>query len=99
MNCDQIEVWISAYQDGELRGRRRRFVEEHLGGCPACRAAADEMAGLAVALRAELRAEEAPATLHERIMRQIPGAEPAPVATSAALMRHPRRWLSFSMVP
>src|SRR5689334_18429398 len=100
MNCDQIEVWLSVYQDGELKGRRRRLLDEHLAGCSACRCLAEEMIGLAATLRSELKREEPPSTLHERVMQQIPGAEPAPVAaTAAATLWNPRRWLTFSMVP
>ena len=37
MTCEQIEVWISAAQDGELDPRRQRQVEDHLATCADCR--------------------------------------------------------------
>jgi anti-sigma factor RsiW len=94
MTCDQLEIWISTYQDGELDPRRRRLVEEHLAGCSACRALSDELAALAGALRAGLERWDPPETLHTRVMRRIPEPASAPAGGRA-----PRGWLSFGLVP
>lgn len=77
MNCEQIEVWVSALQDGELDVPRRRAVEEHLACCRECRALSDEWEALAREMRAELAWDEVPQTLHGRVMRQIPPPKPA----------------------
>jgi outer membrane lipoprotein-sorting protein len=38
MKCSELYELISAYADGELNQTQRQFVEEHLNGCPDCRA-------------------------------------------------------------
>jgi len=42
MDCSACEELLRAYLDGELSADERASVEEHLGGCEACRAAMDE---------------------------------------------------------
>ena len=99
MNCEQIEPWISAYQDGELDGRRRRIAREHLERCPACRALSEEWDALARELRAGLHRREAPESLHARVMRRIP--EPARSRARGARVGswRPQGWLSFGLAP
>jgi hypothetical protein len=97
MNCDHIEPWISAYQDGELDARRRRSVEEHLEGCPACAVLLRELEQLTARLQESLTYEEAPETLHTRVMREIP--EPQPALLTPGGFRPPRNWFSFGLVP
>jgi Putative zinc-finger len=94
MTCDQLEIWISTYQDSELDPRRRRLVEEHLAGCSACRALSDELAALAGTLRTGLERWDPPETLHTLVMRRIPERKSAPAGG-----RTPRGWLSFGLVP
>lgn len=43
---------LSAYLDGEVRGRARDALAAHLAGCAACRAAYDELAAAKAALAA-----------------------------------------------
>src|SRR5207253_1292433 len=69
MTCEQIEVWISAYQDGELDPGRRRRVEDHLATCCPCRELVAEWTALERSLRAEMTRCDAPETLHARVMR------------------------------
>lgn len=95
MTCDQLEIWISAYQDGELEPRRRRLVEQHLAACSECRTLGEEMAALATSLRAGLERWDPPETLHTHVMRRIP----EPKRVSAPGGRTPRGWLSFGLVP
>ena len=40
MNCRCAQNLLSAYVDGELAGVEMLRLREHLGVCPACRAAA-----------------------------------------------------------
>jgi len=42
MDCSACEELLRAYLDRELSADERASVEEHLGGCEACRAALDE---------------------------------------------------------
>jgi predicted anti-sigma-YlaC factor YlaD len=35
--------WLAAYYDGELHGPKHAWVEEHLAGCPVCRAELEEL--------------------------------------------------------
>jgi len=72
MNCEELEPWISAFQDNEIDLRRRRVVEAHLACCPDCRALCDEWADLARDVRTSLSRMETPDNLHARVMRQIP---------------------------
>jgi Putative zinc-finger len=94
MTCDQLEIWISTYQDGELDPRRRRLVEEHLAGCSACRALSDQLAALTGTLRAGLERWDPPETLHTHVMHRIPQPKSVPAGG-----RTPRGWLSFGLVP
>jgi anti-sigma factor RsiW len=45
-----VTPWLSAYHDGELRGRRLRQVEDHLAECAACRAELNELQCLSTLL-------------------------------------------------
>ncbi len=38
MNCRDLEELLSAYADGELPRTPKEFIDEHLAGCPECRA-------------------------------------------------------------
>jgi hypothetical protein len=97
MNCEELEPWVSAYQDHELDPRRRRIVEAHLAVCRDCRALADGWADLARDLRGTLCRLEPPEQLHSRVMRQIP-VSAAPVRTRAPF-RWPQGRPSFALVP
>lgn len=48
MDCREIREIISAYVDGEARPEEARLVEEHIGKCPACRAAEKRMRALGI---------------------------------------------------
>ena len=49
MNAHVTE-WLAAYYDGELHGIRWQQVEDHLTGCPACRAELEELHKLSTLL-------------------------------------------------
>ena len=38
MNCKSVQIYLSAYLDGELRGPESLQVREHLSACSECRA-------------------------------------------------------------
>ncbi|HUF39210.1 MAG TPA: zf-HC2 domain-containing protein [Anaerolineales bacterium] len=55
---DHITQWLEAYHDGELRGARRRRVEDHLAVCAPCRAELEEIRSLSGLLAAAFPEEE-----------------------------------------
>jgi anti-sigma factor RsiW len=97
MNCQELEPWLSAYEDGELDPRRRRMVEAHLSCCPDCRALSHGWADLARDVRVSLARREAPEGLHGRVMRQIP--EPAAGLLTRRSPGTSWRWLSVALAP
>jgi anti-sigma factor RsiW len=48
---EHVTLWLGAYHDGELRGRRLQQVEAHLAHCAACRAELDELRALTALLQ------------------------------------------------
>lgn len=97
MNCEQIEVWISAHQDGELDVRRQRQVEDHLVTCAGCRELAAALSAVERTLRSELVRFDAPETLHTRVMRQIPEPAAAPMGRRGSWTLG--GWFTFGLVP
>ncbi len=58
--CNEIEVLISGYLDGELDARDQRRLEEHIAGCPQCHREYDEMRRLVVGTSAALTVDPPP---------------------------------------
>jgi len=54
---EHVTVWLGAYHDGELQGRRLRQVEAHLTRCETCRAELESLQTLTALLRASPAAE------------------------------------------
>ena len=46
MKCKQVRKLLLAYLDGEVTGRQRSEIEDHLEGCPACSAELEELGAL-----------------------------------------------------
>jgi predicted anti-sigma-YlaC factor YlaD len=46
-----VTDWLGAYYDGELAGRRKQQVEDHLRGCRECQAQLEELHKLSALLR------------------------------------------------
>lgn len=46
MSCQDYDVMVSGYLDGELTGEQRAGFEKHLAGCPQCRKQLAEMTAL-----------------------------------------------------
>jgi predicted anti-sigma-YlaC factor YlaD len=65
---EHVTQWLSAYQDGELRGGKRHHVETHLAECEVCQAALDDLQGLSALLH-EVPAPEF--TSPERLSAQV----------------------------
>jgi predicted anti-sigma-YlaC factor YlaD len=66
---EHVTLWLGAYHDGELQGRRLQQVEAHLADCGACRAELEELQALTALL------QESPApelrTSPERFAAQV----------------------------
>ena len=58
--CERARVWASLRLDGELSEMENALLESHLARCASCRAAAETVTGLTLALRAT--PVEAPST-------------------------------------
>jgi hypothetical protein len=74
MSTDRYADWDGAYVLGSLSPTERREYEEHLAGCPACRAAVTDLAGMP-GLLAQVSAEDA---------RTLLAGMPGPFARSGA---------------
>jgi hypothetical protein len=89
---------LSEYLDGELPAAERAAVDEHLRGCPGCRAVLEDLRR--VTLRAAALPDTPPrATLWPEVAERIghPGLELAPADELAARRRRftaPLRWAS-----
>ena len=66
---NHVIEWLSAYLDGELKGKQLHQVEEHLAECEACQAELDSLQGLSSLLQEVPEAEVAPAII-ENVGRQ-----------------------------
>lgn len=49
MNCNACQLLLSAYADEEMRADERASVDEHLHGCAACRALAQDLSSIRLA--------------------------------------------------
>jgi anti-sigma factor RsiW len=65
---NHITEWLSAYFDGELKGRQLQQVEEHLAECEACQAELESLQGLSALLQDVPVGEF---TSHERFVSQV----------------------------
>jgi anti-sigma factor (TIGR02949 family) len=43
LQCKELADSLTEYLDGELDEDQRRSIERHLGGCPGCRAALEQI--------------------------------------------------------
>jgi hypothetical protein len=71
MTCADFEILLADYLDGTLDTERRREVEAHRAGCPACAEFAGEVSG-AVAFFERVPEVEPPPELLTRITFEIP---------------------------
>ena len=70
VSCEDALLLMSEALDGPLPLDRRQVLEEHLDGCPECRAAWEVLRPMTDALR-DLGETPAPAELSTRVMDQI----------------------------
>src|SRR5712671_2111949 len=69
MLCEDVLERLSAFLDDELDPLRSREIQQHLGGCPGCTRALDQMKALAGRLREEAPYYRAPDSLRARVSR------------------------------
>lgn len=81
--CEEYEVWISAFLDGELDGKDRAELMEHMAACRSCQRYFDDL----VAIHDALDQEEAPVPegFAEQVMARVRETE----------QEAPRRSISF----
>ncbi|HZP87251.1 MAG TPA: anti-sigma factor [Burkholderiales bacterium] len=92
MNCDEAQVLLHGYMDGELDVANALDFERHLNGCPPCQNAYQTQGRLRSAIKSEATYFSAPAQLRERIRSALP--RPAP--TKQAPQRSFWIWPSFA---
>lgn len=88
---DRYTDWDAAYVLGALSPQERRDFERHLAGCPACREAVTELAGMPAAL-SELNTEQGVALAPQEGDGAAPGgADVVGIASLATAARRRRR--------
>ncbi len=69
--CEEIEVLISGYLDGELDAQDERRLKEHIEACPRCRREYDEMRRLVVGTSAAMTADLPPEEAWDRFLDTV----------------------------
>lgn len=73
MQCDQIRRYLPEYAEGSLPRYKVAWVAQHLAGCPACTAAAEEHRRVPLAAATADESEPAPvSTLFTEVERPVP---------------------------
>ena len=67
MDCNQIELLLDAYVDGELELTRQLDIEAHLAACPTCKKAAEAANNFRLSVRMNTRFYKAPPQLKATI--------------------------------
>ncbi len=87
------QEWLNAYLDGELRGWRLERVEDHLAGCPACRAELEALRRLSHMIQQVSLPQSLPSA--ERFTAQVMLRLPRqPIRTNQGSMREMAWWLA-----
>jgi len=71
MNCDEVSPLISAYSDGELDLVRALELEQHLGSCPSCSQAHENIKAVKLAMTSPDLYVTAPVRLRRNILKTI----------------------------
>jgi predicted anti-sigma-YlaC factor YlaD len=70
MKCQEIEILLSAYIDGEVTEEEKHLVEAHLNECDACQTTMTEFSRLHT-FYSELEKQEAPAGFRQRVTQRL----------------------------
>ncbi len=90
MDCQEVREFIQIYIDGEFDEGDRRDLEEHLAGCPECRARADYERRFKQAIKARIPRPSATEELRQRLVQAM-ADQPEP--------RGLRRHLMWGSIP
>ncbi len=74
--CDELDLWLERYQDGELRGRARRAARDHIDQCETCRDRLEHLDSVGAVLRqglGEMAPQISSAELTRRISDEVAG--------------------------
>ena len=71
MNCEDAQLFIDAYVDGEFEERERAEFELHLEDCESCRRQVEGRYRVKKCLKSACGQTQAPAELRERIMGEL----------------------------
>ena len=92
MKCEEIEILLSAYIDGEVTDREKRATEKHIRECKVCRRLLADFSELH-SLYKELEPVEAPKGFRQRVTQRI---DVRPKPRFGLTWRFPRLVYSFS---
>lgn len=71
MNCEKIQRWLASdYLDGEIDGRRKHMISEHLARCSACSAVEQELLAQKAGFK-EIRRVQPPEHLWKNIREAV----------------------------
>jgi predicted anti-sigma-YlaC factor YlaD len=70
MKCDEIQMLLSVYVDGETTEQEKPIVEDHVNSCPGCRTVMASFAKVHTVYR-ELEVTEAPAGFRQRVVQRL----------------------------
>lgn len=88
---------VHAYLDGEVDAIAAARIEGHLAQCPQCQSLWEELGHMRTAIRQDVIAERAPATLRDRIARSLDREVSATrAAPKTGRMRPAFAWSVFS---
>lgn len=73
MTCEDMELLISVYLDGEATDEERQLVEQHLAGCRSCQATCSDFSDLHRML-GEIVLQEAAPGFRQRVTQRIDSA-------------------------
>ena len=76
MNCSEVETTVLESLDRALNDGERESIEQHLAGCPACRAFASTQRTLDASLRAGLRPGTLPPSFSARVLAEVAKLHP-----------------------
>jgi hypothetical protein len=71
MHCEQAQLLLDAYADGELRGWTRWQIARHLAGCEECRTSFAKVQELEEVIK-DLRAVTVPKGLSQQVLDRLP---------------------------
>lgn len=76
-DCPRVSALLDVYLDDETTPETNAMVQQHLALCGSCAARLASAREMRAALRGALRAERAPAGLHQRVRAVLPPPRPA----------------------